>query len=196
MKNAIRDELHWVLLFIAMLWGIHIVDYALPVDFNGFGLRPRTLGGLLGVPLMPFLHGGWGHLVSNTIPLLILLVLLAGSRANSLAIVVSLVLLGGLLLWLFGRDSIHVGASGLIYGLIAYLIVSGFLERRLLSLIVSLVVLFLYGGTMFWGVLPSADERISWDGHLFGAIAGGIIAYWMVPPSPSMDGNETFSAIP
>ena len=178
MKHTIREELHWVLIFIVILWGVRLVDFILPIDFNDYGLKPRTIGGLIGIPLMPFLHGSWGHLISNTIPLAILLVLLAGSRANSIAIVISLVLIGDTLLWLFGRSSsAHVGASALIYGLIVFLITSGFLERRLVSIAIALLVLFLYGGTMLWGVLPSMDERISWDGHLFGAIGGGLLAF-------------------
>ncbi len=191
MKHAIREELHWVLVFIATLWVVRLADTVIPIDFNNFGLRPRSIGGLIGIPLMPFLHGGWGHLLSNTIPLLILLVLLAGSRANSIAIVVGLVFLGDLLLWIFGRSaSVHVGASGLIYGLIAFLIASGFLERRIVPLIVSLFVLFLYGGTMIWGVLPSLSEGISWDGHLCGAVAGGLLAYGMVANSSQQDSNS------
>ncbi len=189
MKHTIQEELRWVLILIAILWSVHLVDVVLPIDFNAYGLRPRTIGGLIGIPLMPFLHGGWGHLISNTIPLALLLVLLAGSRANSIAIVVGLVLLGGLLLWLFGRGSIHVGASGLVYGLIAFLIASGFFERRLVPLLVALLVFFLYGGTMLWGVLPSMNQGVSWDGHLFGAIAGGLLAYSLVSASPSTNEN-------
>lgn len=189
MKHTIQEELKWVLILVAILWGVQLVDFVLPIDLNAFGLRPRTIGGLIGVPLMPFLHGGWGHLISNTIPLTVLLVLLAGSRANSIAIVVGLVLLGGILLWLLGRNSIHVGASGLVYGLIAFLIASGFFERRLVPLLIAFLVLFLYGGTMLWGVLPSMNQGVSWDGHLFGAIAGGLLAYSMVFDSPSSPPN-------
>jgi membrane associated rhomboid family serine protease len=126
---------------------------------------------------MPFLHGSWGHLLSNSIPLVILLTLLAGSRANSIVIVVGLIFTGGVLLWLFGRASIHIGASGLVYGLVAFLIASGFLEGRLIPLLIAILVGFLYGATMFWGVLPTAGKNVSWDGHLFGALAGFGLAY-------------------
>lgn len=181
MEHRIREELPWVLIFIAMLWGVHFVDFILPpIDLKAYGLRPRSIGGLIGIPLMPFLHGSWGHLISNTIPLAILLLLLAGSRANSMMIVIGLVLGGGSLLWLFGRSNTHVGASGLVYGLIAYLVASGFLERRVVPLLVAILVLFLYGGTMLGGVLPSMDSHISWEGHLMGAIAGGLIALTLV----------------
>ena len=127
---------------------------------------------------LPFIHGGFGHLLGNTIPLAILLTLLAGSRSSSWLVVVELVLLGGGLLWCFGRSSAtHVGASGLIYSLIAFLIVSGLLEKRLVPLGIAILVGFLYGTTLIFGVLPSFAQHISWDGHLFGAIAGAIVAY-------------------
>lgn len=177
MKHSIRDELHWVLLFVASLWLAAGLDAVIPIDFNVYGLRPRSMGGLVGIPLMPFLHGSWGHLLSNTIPLLILLTLLAGSRANSLAVVVSLVLAGGGLLWVFGRSSIHIGASLLVYGLVGYLMAAGFFERRPVSIIVAVVVGLLYGTTILWGVLPTAGKGVSWDGHLCGAIAGIGLAY-------------------
>ncbi len=133
MKHTIQQELHWVLLFIGVIWLVALLDFVLPIDLNRFGLIPRTVGGLIGIPCMPFLHGGWGHLFSNTVPLLVLLCLLTGSRADSRAIVAGLILTGGALLWLFGRSSIHIGASGLVYGLVAFLIASGFTERRLVS---------------------------------------------------------------
>ena len=126
---------------------------------------------------MPFLHADFHHIVSNTFPLFILLMLLAGSKARSWEIVIEVVLLGGLLLWLFGRHADHIGASGLIFGLVAFLIVSGLLERRIVPLIVTAVVAFLYGGTLLSGVLPRLGSHVSWDGHLCGAVAGGIVAY-------------------
>jgi membrane associated rhomboid family serine protease len=178
MRHTIRQELHGVVIFLALLWVIRIADVLLPIDLNLWGIRPRTLSGLVGIPLAPFLHEGIGHLLSNTLPLAILLVLLAGSRASSWQIVLQIILLGGFLLWLLDRSSsTHVGASGLVFGLIAFLIVSGFLERRLTSLAIALLVGFLYGSTLLFGVLPSLDQRISWEGHLLGAVAGAVIAY-------------------
>jgi membrane associated rhomboid family serine protease len=92
-------------------------------------------------------------------------------------VVLEIVLLGGLLLWLFGRPAIHIGASGLIFGLVVFLIVSGVLERRIIPLLISLVVGFTYGGTLISGVLPGGDPHISWEGHLCGAVAGAAVAY-------------------
>jgi membrane associated rhomboid family serine protease len=116
-------------------------------------------------------------LLSNTIPLFVLLVLLAGSRAESWEVVVSIAAVGGVLLWIFGRPAVHIGASGLISGLTAFLILSGFLEQRIVPLLIALLVGFLYGGSLVMGALPRIGSQISWDGHLCGAIAGGIVAY-------------------
>ena len=164
--------LQGIVWFISSLWIVYLTDAILPVDFNSYGLTPRTLHGLFGIPLMPFLHGSFQHLMSNTIPLCILLFILHGARRDVIRVTVSIVLLGGLLLWCFGRSRIHIGASGLVYGLVAFLIANGFAERKLVSVFVALVVGFLYGTTLFFGVLPTAGREISWEGHLFGAIAG------------------------
>ncbi len=118
-------------------------------------------------------------------------ILLAGSKANSWAVVVEVVLLGGILLWLFGRPANHIGASGLIFGLIAFLIVSGLLERRFVPLIISVVVIFFYAGSLLLGVVPRLGSHISWDGHLFGAVAGGIIAYISTSNSKPQAGTIT-----
>jgi membrane associated rhomboid family serine protease len=105
-------------------------------------------------------------------------VLLIGSKARSWEAVAEIVVTGGVLLWVFGRgDRSHVGASGLVFGLAAFLIVSGLLERRVLSLLVAFVVAILYGGTLLGGMLPSVNTNVSWDGHLCGAVAGGVLAW-------------------
>ena len=93
-------------------------------------------------------------------------------------VVVSIIILGGGLLWLFGRDAIHIGASNVVFGLIAFLLVSGVLERRWSALLVAIVVGLLYGGTLFVGIVPF-QQGVSWDGHLFGALAGVAAAWWL-----------------
>jgi len=175
-KHTIRQELYSVLAFVALLWLVFIVGQALPVAPQEYGITPRAWSGLLGIPLAPLLHANLQHLISNTIPLTVLLLLLAGSRANTWTVVVCIVLLSGALLWLFGRHAIHIGASGLIYGLITFLIISGVRERRIVPMITALIVGFLYGGALLSGVLPTSTPHISWEGHLFGAIAGGVVA--------------------
>ena len=176
-KNSVREEVYGVLGFVGFIWCVFIVGHVLPFRLETFGITPRTLSGLVGIPAAPFLHANLGHLISNTIPLTVLLLLLAGSKARSWAIVTYIVFLSGALLWLFGRPATHIGASSLIYGLIAYLLVSGVCERRIIPMISALVVGFLYGGTLVAGILPTSVPHISWEGHLFGAIAGGLVAY-------------------
>ncbi len=162
------------LVFVLLIW----LGYGLSllVSIKQYGLIPRTLHGLSGILTMPFLHGSLSHLIGNTVPLVVLLVLLSASRARPFAIALSIVLVSGALLWCFGRPALHIGASVLIFGLMSFLLLSGFLEQRLLPLLVSLFVGLTYGIPLFLGILPG-DPGISWDGHLFGAVAGVLVAY-------------------
>jgi membrane associated rhomboid family serine protease len=178
-KHTIREELVGVIAFVGVVWGVFIIGYMLPFRLEAFGITPRTRSGLVGILFAPFLHANLEHLINNTIPLIVLLLLLAGSKAQSWKIVFYIVLLSGALLWLFGRPAIHIGASGLIYGLVAYLIISGIREQRFVPMIISIVVGFLYGGTLASGLVPRLGSQVSWEGHLLGAIAGGVVAYVM-----------------
>ncbi|MGD0896382.1 MAG: rhomboid family intramembrane serine protease [Thermoguttaceae bacterium] len=192
MQNAshtIREEFYGIVAFIGVIWAVFLLTCAVP-SLDSYGVVPRTCVGLVGIPAMIFLHANLHHLLANTIPLFILLALLAGSRARSWEIVIDVALLGGLLLWLVGRSATHIGASGLIFGLIAFLILSGFLEKRIVPLLMSLAVGFLYGGTLLWGILPRIGSHISWDGHLCGAIAGGIVAYALTRESKGEAENQ------
>ena len=176
--HKIREELLAVILFIAAIWIVFFLDRLLPLE--QFGLIPRRLDGLFGIVAMPFLHKDWAHIVNNTVPLIVLLVLLAGSRANSRTIVIAITVLGGALLWLFGRGAaLHIGASGLVFGLAGFLIVSGILEKRTVPMLISLFVGFTYGSTLLSGLAPW-HHGVSWDGHLFGGIAGVIVAWGFV----------------
>ena len=176
MKPKLAAEVQGVLAFLAAIWIAFAVASVLP-SLNDYGVKPRTLSGLVGIPAMPFLHANLQHVVSNTVPLFVLLMLLASSKARLWEIVAAIVLLGGALLWLFGRFANHIGASGLIFGMIGFLIVSGLVEKRLIPLAISVAVGILYGGTLLSGVVPKLGSHVSWDGHLCGAIAGGIVAY-------------------
>jgi membrane associated rhomboid family serine protease len=178
-KHAIRDELSAVLAFVGFIWLVFIIEYIPGLQLENYGIVPRTTAGLIGIVAAPFLHANLGHIINNTIPLTVLLVLLAGSRAASWAIVLSIALLSGALLWLFGRPAIHIGASSLIYGLVAYLFVSGIREQRIVPMAIAVLVGFLYGGTLASGILPRWGSYISWEGHLFGAVAGALLAYLM-----------------
>lgn len=161
--------------FVALLWIVELVDTILGNSLDQFGVRPRTLDGLVGVLFAPLLHGGWQHLLANTGPLLVLgfVGLLSGAatwwRATAVIWIVS-----GLGAWLLGASiSVHIGASGLVFGWVVYLIVRGVFTRSLLQILVGVGVLLVYGSVL-WGVLPG-QQGISWQMHLFGA-AGGLIA--------------------
>jgi len=183
-QHTIQQEIKGILAFTAVIWVVFVLEFVLPFDLLSYGVIPRTTTGLVGIPAMPFLHANLQHLVSNTLPLLVLLLLLAGSKASSWRVVVGVILGGGLLLWLFGRPASHVGASGLIFGLMAFLMLSGWLERRFVPLAISVGVTFLYGGSLLSGVVPKFGSQVSWDGHLSGAIAGGVLA-WLMTREPA-----------
>ena len=161
-----------VFVVLLAMWLIQIVDTIIPYDLTTWGLQPRTFHGLVGIPLAPFLHAGFGHLMSNTVPLIVLLTLTVLSRHQAWPVIGAIVLGGGALLWIIGRNANHVGASGLVFGLIAYLITVGIREKQLQSLGIAIVVGFLFGGTLLFGMLPAFGSSVSWEGHLCGAVAG------------------------
>jgi membrane associated rhomboid family serine protease len=179
-KRAIARELrnHALILggFITCIWLLEFVDlFIFRNALNLYGIRPRTISGLWGILFAPFLHGGLGHLMANTIPFLVLgwFVML---REISDFFLVSLItmLASGLGVWLFGSaNSIHIGASGVIFGYFGFLLSRGYFERSAVGIAFSLLVGTLYG-SLIWGVLPIRNG-ISWEGHLFGFL-GGVLA--------------------
>ncbi|MEL6106883.1 MAG: rhomboid family intramembrane serine protease [Planctomycetota bacterium] len=174
-----KSSLSWIGILLLAIWLVRIVDAATPFySLVQHGLQPRSLTGLQGVVLMPFLHGSFGHVLSNTISLAILLPLLIGLRKRPWMLVILTSLLGAGLLWLVGRSDNHIGASGLVFGLIGLLIVNGFLRRSLLGVAVAVLVGVLFGGTLLSGVMPGGEENVSWDGHLCGFLGGAAIAYF------------------
>lgn len=172
--TQMRNHFYAIGILIGAMWAIFLINAVLPIDLNQWGLRPRSLRGLIGIPAMPFLHAGLGHLFGNTIPLIVLLALLVGSRPNPWGVVVAIVLFSGVLLWLVGRPAVHIGASGLVFGLSAFLVVVGLRERRPVAMSISILVAVLYGGTLLAGLIPQWGSSTSWDGHLCGLIAGTV----------------------
>ncbi|MCI0649613.1 MAG: rhomboid family intramembrane serine protease [Chloroflexi bacterium] len=164
--------------FVLFIWFLEIVDVLL---FRGaldvLGVRPRTRDGLLGILFMPFLHNGLGHVLANTFPFLILGWLVMLRRIGAFLVVSTLaILVSGLGVWLLGpAGSVHLGASGLIFGYFGFLLVGGLFERSLLSILLAVVVAVFYGG-LIWGVLPQG-EGVSWQAHLFGFLGGVLAAY-------------------
>jgi len=167
--------------FIAVLWAVFLLDYIVPINFNEYGMVPRTSSGTIGIFTMHFLHANWQHLIGNSLPLLVLLILLAaGYPQRKIQITVWLMIGTGILLWACGRTAMHLGASGLVYALISFLFVFSIREKRLWPFLISLLILVVNWSSIISGILGS-DPRISWDGHLLGAIAGIVIALLDTP---------------
>jgi membrane associated rhomboid family serine protease len=167
--------------FVALLWVIEFVDVLLGNRLDDEGVRPRDDEGLIGILFAPLLHAGWDHLVANTLPLLILgfLVFLSGI-GRALAATAVIWVVGGLGTWLIAPEhTVHIGASVIVFGWLTYLILRGIFARNEGQIALGAVILVLYGG-MLLGVLPG-QPGVSWQGHLFGAIGGGLAAWWLVP---------------
>ena len=168
-----------MLALLAGLWLLEAVDLLAGGALDGYGIEARELDGLAGVFTAPFLHAGFGHLVSNSVPFAVLgfLVLLGGMAPWLLSSLTSVVS-SGLFAWLLTpAGTIVLGASGLVFGWLTYLVVRGVWSRRPAQVLVGLVVLLVYGG-MIWGVLPGA-AGISWQAHLGGAVGGVLAAWWL-----------------
>jgi membrane associated rhomboid family serine protease len=159
----------------ALMWVVEIVDSALGGDLDGYGIEPRDPDGLVGVVFAPFLHGGFGHLIGNTIPFLALgFVIALGGAARVLAVTAIVAVVGGLATWLIGpENSNHIGASGIVFGYAAYLVSRFLYTRNALHLGAGVAVVLIWGTTLLIGFVPTPG--VSWQGHLFGAV-GGIVA--------------------
>ena len=170
--------------FVALLWVLEIVDATTGNPLDEYGVQPRTEDGLVGIVLAPVLHFGFDHLVSNTVPVLVLgFLTLATGVARGLAATAVIWVVGGLGVWLFAQPlSNHAGASVLIFGLIVYLVVRGFLNRRSIEIFIGVAVFLLYSSVLL-GVLPG-QPGVSWQGHLFGAIGGFLAARLLTTRQP------------
>jgi membrane associated rhomboid family serine protease len=170
---------------VALMWAIEIVDqFVFRRSLDLLGIVPRNVTGLRGILFAPFLHGSFPHLIANTVPFLTLgwLVMLRNTRDFwTVSIIAAIV--GGLGTWLIAPSySIHIGASGVIFGYLGFLLFRGYFDRNFISMALSVTVGILYGG-LIWGVLPQ-QPGISWQGHLFGFIGGVIAAKFLAAPKP------------
>jgi membrane associated rhomboid family serine protease len=183
-------------LAVASLWIAFAFDRVYHIDLYRHGVRPRSLQGLWGIITSPFVHADMDHLLGNSTAMLVLGWLLVYFYPKaSWRVVLASWLLGGLWVWSTARDSYHIGASGIIYGMAAFLFFSGLIRRRVALMAVSLIVVFLYG-SMVWGVLPLM-KGVSWESHLFGALAGAMMAWFYrrtppahVPPPIVLEDDE------
>ena len=169
--------------FILILFVVEWIEHTYGMRFAKYGVLPRTLEGLKGVLLSPFIHSDWKHLTNNAFPLFVLTASL-GFFYKGIAKEVFFWswLMSGLWLWAIGRPSFHIGASGLLYALASFLFFSGFIRKHTKLMSISMFVVFLYGG-MVWGIFPM-KKHISWEGHLAGAFGGLILAYWFKDNGP------------
>ncbi len=162
------------------MWGIACLDYFLAGSLRQYGILPRTYLGLRGILFAPFLHENFNHLMANTLPFISLGWLVMLRRTSDFYWVTLIVmLLGGLAIWLIGAsNSDHIGASGVIFGYLGFLLSRGYFERSLVSIVVSTILAFIYGG-LLWGLLP-AQSGISWEAHLSGFAAGVLAARFLL----------------
>jgi membrane associated rhomboid family serine protease len=174
----------WIVptLLLIMMWSVFFIERSLNIDLSSHGILPRTFSGIQGVFFSPFLHGDLNHITNNSIPLFILTTaLIYFYREVSLKVLFYGVLLSGLITWVIGRNSFHIGASSLIYVLVSFIFFKGMMTQYYRLMALSLTVVMIYGG-LIWYVFPEVDKHISWEGHLAGLISGfAFAAYFKTP---------------
>ncbi|MGB8020355.1 MAG: rhomboid family intramembrane serine protease [Candidatus Nanopelagicales bacterium] len=165
------------------MWGLEALDVMLLGRLDSAGIQARDDDGLLGIVLAPFLHGGFGHLMANSIPLLVLGTLVAtNGRATFWKVTGLVVALGGLGTWLLAPpNTVTIGASGLVFGYLAYLLVAGIRTRHWRDLAIGLLVFLAYGSMLLGAVPWAVADGVSWQAHLTGALAGGLAGWWLAP---------------
>lgn len=179
MRDQLKTQLQILGLCAIALWGIQLLNWITGDFLAQFGIRPRTLTGLWGIFSAPFLHGNFRHLLANTAPFLVLGGLVMVRRImDFFSVSLIVIVIGGLGTWLLGESGTnHIGASGLVFGYLGYLLLRGYFERSWLAITLSVFVAIVYGSLLF-GLLPTVPH-ISWEGHLCGFIGGGLAAKWL-----------------
>ena len=182
-KKYLPSSLFIPFLFLLIMWAVKIIEYNFELSFAHFGVFPQSLSGLKGILLSPFIHKDFTHLINNSYPILILGgILFSIYRKIALQLFMWLFFIAGFWLWIIGRPSFHIGASGIIYALASFLLVSGIVQKNPRLSAISMLVIFLYG-SMIWGLLPT-KEPISWEGHLAGFLAGILVAIFYRKEGP------------
>ncbi len=176
-QQFIRD-LRFPLLILVLMWSTELYEYFAEVSLTRWGIYPRQWDGFLGIVRSPFLHSDWGHLLSNSAPMLVLTTIMVSFyRRVAVPAFFVIMLTTGFSVWLFARESYHVGASGVVYGLIAFVFWSGVFRRNTKSIVLALLIAMIYG-SFFQGVIPQpAEEHVSWESHLYGALVGIFTAF-------------------
>lgn len=175
--NTFLDSARFPIIIILIMWVVHFVKIATDTDITHWGVYPRTISGAKGILMSPFIHGDFSHLISNTIPMFVLgLIVFLFYRKVAVVSFILIYILTGFSVWLFSSSmAYHIGASGVVYGLLSFVFWSGIFRQNIRAIVLALVVLVLYSG-YFFGVLPD-QEGVSWESHLFGAIVGIVISF-------------------
>ena len=178
MVKKARTNFETAIIAVVALWLVWLADVLLPVDLRQYGIRPLEVSSLPGILLAPFLHANLPHLIANSGAFFVLLLVsLSFSRRLTIRAAYGIILLGGSMVWFFGSpQTVHIGASGLIFGLIGFLLFAGFFRREWTALFVSVIVFLLYGGALL--SLLTYIPGVSWSGHFFGFGAGVLAAWW------------------
>lgn len=182
-KKKVIHSLVFPLFFLIILWLIKIVEYTLDESFANLGVYPLKIKGLIGIITAPLIHSNFSHLISNSTPILLLsFSLFYFYRKVAYRVFFLIYFISGLWVWVSARPSFHIGASGIVYGLAAFLLLSGILRRNINLMGLSLLIIFLYG-SLIWGIFPM-EQKISWESHLMGMIAGIVLAIYYKKEGP------------
>ena len=177
-------------LLVAIMLTVKVIETAFGISMSRWGVVPQSAHGLIGILTLPFLHGSWEHLMSNAVPILVLGTALYYCYPTLANRVLLITYLGsGLLTWCIGNpNATHIGASALVYGLNLFLIASGFIRGNRMLIVISLIMVFLYG-SFIWGMIPALaiPQNISWEGHLSGALIGVLLAIFLRKEGPQKE---------
>ncbi|OGU82780.1 MAG: rhombosortase [Ignavibacteria bacterium RBG_16_35_7] len=196
-KKKLFQSLIYPAAFVVILWLVKIFEISFGISLVSLGIFPRNVSGLIGIITAPLIHSDFNHLISNSIPLLLLGLGISYSYpTSSRKLFLAVYVLHGLLVWIIARQAYHIGASGLVYGFVSFLFFSGIIRRDNRSIALALIVTFLYGG-LTWGILPIKAET-SWESHLFGSIIGIMFAFIFrkADPAPKYDWEDEEEANP
>jgi membrane associated rhomboid family serine protease len=195
-------QIRYPILLLLILWVVEVIDVYFNLGLSVLGIYPREWTSLPGIFTSPFIHSNWGHVASNSIPILSLTtIMVLFYRKVAYQSFVTIMLGTGLMVWLFARPSYHIGASGMVYGLISFIFWTGIFKKNPKSIILSLIVLTLYSGSVA-SLFPNVEENISWESHLFGALVGLVVSFvfksvieddeaqYKAPPSWANDNQE------
>ena len=176
MKRKNLTSLKFSAIVLIIIWSVKIFEIVFDYDFTEYGVLPRKFNGLIGILFSPLIHSDVNHLLSNSLPVIILCLLIFNFYSQiAKKILIYLYFISGLWLWCIGRESFHIGASGLIYAMASFLFFSGILRKNSQLSAVALLVIFIYGG-LFWGLFP-IHKNVSWEGHLTGFVAGILVSF-------------------